>query len=1303
MSNSEQLIEPGKRQEPLASQLAELVNVTQDGILVVDDDGKVVFGNAAAAALLGRQPDEIVGYQLGQPAVGAGPTTVAIRRKGGAPPLTVQMRTAATSWQGNSAYVVNLNDITEAQRAFAQAQRLAAIVQSTEDAIIGKSLDGTIATWNPGAERMYGYTAEEAIGRSVGMLFPPDNGDEHTKILRRVAQGETVTDQECVRCAKDGPLLYVSITTSPIRDEEGAIVGASTIARDVSDQRREREALARRTYDLGERVKEQACMYACSSGANQARTIDELVDSVAHILPTGFQSPHLVSARVTLNHHVGTSRAFAESKWRLSAEVMVHDETRGRVEVFAPETMPGENGNRFLPEEENLVKAIAHLAANACLRLEARQRIHQLNQILRAIQGVNKLIVKEKDRGLLIQGACETLSQSSTFYGCWLAVQADAGIIDVAHAGLSAERVARLTSSIENGILPTCQNSDAGVLCRFPANESVGCEGCSMRGIGGEDAVVVAALTHAGHRYGTIAVYVQEQLQEDGEEIALLQEVADDLALALHAIAMEEARQKREYLLQETARVAHVGGWEWNPATGNITFTDEWQHIHGHDAREGSLADWLDCVHPDDRDALSAAVVRAMSDSTPIDERYRIVRPDTGAIRHVHAHGNFRTTTTGPRMIGATVDVTENHERVARLEAQAHMLASIGEAVIVIDPQGLITYWNAAAERLYGWTAEEALGKPVCELTPSPESKLHAEAIMTCLARGESWSGEFSLQRKDGSSFDAMVLDTPIISSDGKVEAIIGVSSDITARKQAEREMSDLAMKLTTAINAGRVGLWDWDLSTNQVTYSTEWKRQIGYADNEIADDFEEWRSRVHPDDLRPTLDRIQAFLTKPCIGLTTEFRLRHKDSSYRWILAQSTGEIQGDGKLQGVVGSHIDVTDLHRAEEERLALAAQLQQAQKMDSIGRLAGGVAHDFNNKLSIILGFAEIAMMKMPSSDPSYRRLQEIRRAGESAADLTRQLLAFARKQTIAPRVLDPNDLIAGMLKMLGRLIGEDIELLWKPAHRVRAVKIDPGQVDQILANLVVNARDAIHDVGTITIETANVTLDAAICALHPESEPGDYVMIAVSDTGIGMGEATLCQIFEPFFTTKPLGKGTGLGLSTVYGVVRQNHGAIDVVSHVGAGTTFKIYLPCPPSAEVAAIVARTTGEIPTGTETILLVEDEPALLDMVCSMLLDAGYTVLAAGTPEQALELARQHGTTIDLLLTDVVMPSMNGRDLHDQLTTELPSLPCIFMSGYTADVIADRGVLEDNVHFVQKPFTALAIGRKIREVLTEV
>lgn len=425
--------------------------------------------------------------------------------------------------------------------------------------------------------------------------------------------------------------------------------------------------------------------------------------------------------------------------------------------------------------------------------------------------------------------------------------------------------------------------------------------------------------------------------------------------------------------------------------------------------------------------------------------------------------------------------------------------------------------------------------------------------------------------------------------------------------------------------------------------------------------------------------------------GKIQDLELGLRTKSGRAVLCKYWGDIITVSGRKCLLSIALDITEHRKVEQQFL-------QAQKMESVGRLAGGVAHDFNNMLGVIIGHAELALMKSDPSNPLRHDLEAILEAANRSADITRQLLAFARRQTITPKVLDLNDMVAGMLKMLRRLIGEDIELGWNPGYELWKVKIDPSQLDQILANLCVNARDAIAGVGKIDIQTENLLLDATGSDGHTDMEPGAYVMLSVSDNGSGMEKDVVDHIFEPFYTTKELGHGTGLGLATVFGIVSQNGGHIRVYSEPGLGTTFKIYLPGEMGA--SGDTAKEAYVLVGGTESILLVEDEPSILAMGTTMLTSMGYTVHPAGSPEEARRIGEEYRGRIDLLITDIIMPGMNGRDLAEQLLLENPGMSCLFMSGYTADVMAERGRIHGDVHFMQKPFTMQSLTQKVREAL---
>lgn len=526
----------------------------------------------------------------------------------------------------------------------------------------------------------------------------------------------------------------------------------------------------------------------------------------------------------------------------------------------------------------------------------------------------------------------------------------------------------------------------------------------------------------------------------------------------------------------------------------------------------------------------------------------------------------------------------------------------------------------------------------------------------------------------------------------------VALRTEALEKKTAALQKSEASLR--RAASAGKVGLWDWDIRTGQVVCSHEWTHQIGYEDDELEARYEAWESLLHPEDLERTIKVLKASLVSPGNPYKAEFRLRHKDGSYRWILAVGDVEFDEQGVAVRMLGSHVDITAMKQAEAMKSDLEAQLMQAQKMESVGRLAGGVAHDFNNMLGVILGYSDIAKEQVDLSHPLHAALEEIHKAAERSADLTRQLLTFARKQTVTPEVLDLNSTVGNMLRMLRRLIGENIHLEWQPGPDLWPVRMDPAQIDQMLVNLCVNARDSIGEAGTITISTSNI-----ICGVdrsrHPEHVPGEYVNLTVKDSGAGMDKDTVANIFEPFFTTKASGEGSGLGLPTVYGIVKQNNGFINVRSEPGKGAAFEICLPRHLERSVAGEALKKEKPEPEPDHgTILVVEDEPGVLKMITVMLKMQGYTVLSAASAGDAVLLAKDHAEEIQLLIIDMILPESNGLDLSKKLHSIAPDMQRLFMSGYPANMVAAQGILDESVDYIQKPFSKNALISKVREIL---
>ncbi len=1099
-------------------------------------------------------------------------------------------------------------------------------------------------------------------------------------------------------------------------------------------------------------------------------------------------------------------------------------------------------------------------------RKRAEERESHIKRVLMAVRNVNQLIVQETDPLRLIDTACKNLTETLGYFQAWIALLDETGRVQATASSGFAGGFDAMRTGLKSGAYPAyvrrTLNQDRITVVEDPVSE---CPDCPLSELYATRAGFARRLEHGGKVFGLLAVSVPSRYAPDREEQDLFEELAGDLAFGLHKIQSAEALR----LSEEKFSTA----FQTSPYIITITRAED----------------------------------------------------------------------------GRFVDV------------------------------------NDAFTRISGYTREEALADSSIGLRLWVDENDRNRAV-SALSRGEKVVGEEFLFRIKNGEIITGLFSAQVVRIHDEV-CILSSINDITDRKRVEQSLLNSHLRLETAVRAGHVGLWDWDVRSDRVRYSPEWKRQIGYEEDEIGEDFQEWESRVHPEDLGPALDKVASFVHSDATNYWTEFRFRHKDGSYRWILAQATVQRDEAGGPVRVLGSHVDITERKReeqltklrlmliefaaehtldqlltkaldeigalvespigfyhfveedqetlclqqwststlerfckaqgqgmhypvhqagvwvecvhtrkpvihndyaslpnkkglpaghaevirellvpvmredrvvailgvgnkpgdysqrdaemvsyladvtweivkrkrteealresearhrmilqtamdgfwmadergrpltvndaycrmsgysreellamrisdleviqegedlaahlrkvveqgqdrfetrhrgkdgtvfdveisvqylpaeesrfmafirditrrnlAEAEKERLRGQLIQAQKMESVGRLAGGVAHDFNNMLGVILGHAELAIEQTKPGEPLFSDLREIQKAAQRSADLTRQLLAFARKQTISPQVLDLNQAVEGMLKMLRRLIGEDIDLSWLPGGHLWKVYMDPSQVDQVVANLCVNARDAVGKFGKITIETENMDVDEGYCAHRPGLAPGEYVVLSVSDNGCGMDRETLSQLFEPFFTTKRLGKGTGLGLATVYGIVKQNEGHINVYSEPGKGTSFRVYFPRYSAEGGSAIQERAAQRVPGGDETILMVEDEEAMLKMAKTMLERLGYRVLAAGAPDLALALADEHAGEIDLLITDVVMPGMNGKELAQRLLELYPRIGTLFASGYTANVIADHGVLDEGVHFIQKPFSAKELASKVREALS--
>ena len=635
----------------------------------------------------------------------------------------------------------------------------------------------------------------------------------------------------------------------------------------------------------------------------------------------------------------------------------------------------------------------------------------------------------------------------------------------------------------------------------------------------------------------------------------------------------------------------------------------------------------------------------------------------------------------------------EESARTAVAEAKFRGLMEFApDAFVIVDREGRIVLVNARAEKLFGYAREELLGQSVEMLVPEGFRSQHIGHRVQYAAdprpRAMGACMDLLARKKDGSTVSVDISLGSLLAGDDML--MTAAIRDITERKRAEEALKQSYAYYLNLFDNFPAPVWRSGSDAKCDYFNRAWLDFTGRTmEQELGDG---WAEGVHPEDLERCVKTYRdAFVARRPFEM--EYRLRRHDGQYRMIIDVGRPISNLDGSFAGYLGCCYDIT-------ERKKLEAQLRQSQKMEAVGQLAGGIAHDFNNLLTVITGYCQILLTAADQGDPRREELEQIKEAGDRAASLTRQLLAFSRKQILEPKVLDLNAVVTNLDKMLQRLIGEDIALQTALAPALGCVKADPGQIEQVIMNLAVNARDAMPQGGHLTIETANADLDESYAEERFSVQPGPYVMLAVSDTGCGMDTETQAHIFEPFFTTKGQGKGTGLGLPTVYGIVKQSGGYIWVYSEPGRGTTFKIYLPRV-DAQAEALEPRSPlQESLQGTETILLVEDEERVRRLARTILAGHGYSVLEAPNGAEALRISEQRGGAIHLLVTDVVMPGMSGGELASRLIAKHLHMKVLFVSGYTDDAIVRHGVLQAGIPFIQKPFTPSTLARKVREVL---
>jgi len=859
----------------------------------------------------------------------------------------------------------------------------------------------------------------------------------------------------------------------------------------------------------------------------------------------------------------------------------------------------------------------------------------------------------------------------------------------------------------------------------------------------GYESVALIPLRSAGETLGLMQFNDHEEGRFSIRLMAVYRRVADHIASFIAKVQAREVLKKSEAELRLAQKLARVGNWQWHLKDDRHTWSDEIYQIYG---RNLSLPPAIypevkTYFTPESWAGLSEQVENAISEGVPYQYDAEVVRPD-GEHRWITARGEAVCTSDGQMTMlrGTVQDITERKQAEEALKESERRFKFLSEATfegVHIHDRGIVLDSNSAFARMLGYNStDEIIGQQIMSRHLTPESLKKAQELID-----SGYQGTYEVVgiKCNGRQFPVEII-SKNIEYHGK-SARATAARDITERKYVEQLLKwnirrnellsetasqllenrdpqnligDLCRKVMQFIDCQVFINFFEDSKRNKLHLNVcagipdeklleiEWLEH-GYS---ICGRVAQTGQPMIFQNVLTCADPLTEFVRSIgvqaycCFPLMIEDRLLGTLSFGRrsapLFTQDETEMMKSFANLLAIAVNRIDM------EKTQINLETQLAQAQKMESVGRLAGGVAHDYNNMLTVIKGYTEMILSGMDHHSLIYADLTEILKAADRSINITRQLLAFARRQTIAPQVIDLNTTVKSMLKMLERLMGENIDIAWLPGQNLWPVNIDPAQIDQILANLCINARDAIADIGKVTIGTKNVEFDELYCTDHSGFIPGEYILLAVSDDGHGMDKETLHQVFEPFFTTKKIGRGTGLGLSTVYGIVKQNNGFINVYSEPGKGTAFHLYLSRHTGKADGVLKKLQAKDIHGQGETILVVEDEVSILKLTQRILEGIGYRVLTAGSPGEALSLAQKNAASIRLLITDVVMPEMNGRDLAERLQMLCPMLKCLFMSGYTANVIAHHGVLDKGVHFIQKPVSRTELAAKVRSILDE-
>lgn len=1326
--------------------LHTILQTTADGFWVLNSEGKMVEVNDAYCAMSGYTRDEILGLTVADLDAQEAPAETAARiqrviqhggevfetlhrRKDGTA-FPVEVSTTFMDVEGGQ-FVCFCRDLTQRKQLERILRQHSHLLENTPNAIYVSDQQGRIVYANAAASTQTGYTRDDITRKMVWDVDADFSTQEYAKVVERLSHGRPVSFRTRHRRA-DGSLYPVELSLS--RLEHGGTVLLCGVVRDMTEQDAREASLQRTQFSVD---SAPICIFWLSPEGRFIYVNNKAARSL------GYTREELL--RLGVEHvDLNSPRETRESRWEFYKQAgetefdSIHRRKDGS-------TFPVRVHSYFLEYlgEEMEVAEVEDITE----RKQREERIALMGRMLDAAPA--SITIHDTSGNFLYANEATCALHGYDDVGEFLSRNLHE--VDVPESeALLAKRLQRIAEKGEARFEVGHYRKDGSTFPLEVLAKSIDWEGhpaiLSIASDISERKKAEAALRESEERFRLLAelapmgivisnrqentLYVSPKFVElFGYGLAEMPSVNAWWPLAYPDPALRERVQQT---WSAAIRDARSRGKEVPPMEFPVSCKDGTvRHVEFRLSSTGDLnfvvlTDITERKRAEDQRAESYALLTNLAQLVPgVIYQYRLY-PDGGSAFPYASPGMKAIYEISPEEVQKDAARVfdrlhpEDRERVsaAILESARTLATFYCEFRVLLPKQGLRWRWSQAhPQRMEDggvlWhgiilditerkQAEEALIESEERVRRKLQAVLEPEGDIAELALDEIVDTE-TIQTLMEDLYRVTGIGIAVADRSGRILVATGWQDICTKfhrlHPETRRYCLESDVLLSSGVEPGQFKMYKcknnmWDIATpillGENHVGNLYLGQFLYEDEKP--DYDLFRAQARrfgfdEDEYLDALNRVPRWSRE-----TVQAVMRFYSQFAAFVATLSYGNLKLARTLE----------ERERIESERKKLEEQLIQAQKMESIGRLAGGVAHDFNNMLNIILGYADMLLQDLPSDTPAQEGIIEIRKAAQRSADLTRQLLAFARKQTIAPKTIDLNATVESMLSMLRRLIGEDIDLLWRPAQLLQMVRIDPAQIDQMLANLLVNARDAIGSGGgKVTIETAPAEFDDDYCAIHVGYTPGEYVMLAVSDNGRGMDEATKALIFEPFYTTKALGEGTGLGLATVYGIVSQNRGFINVYSELGQGTTFRIYLPVYlPGHARAAVEQVQAPAVEPGHETILMVEDEPAILELGKKMLERMGYRVLAAATPGEAIQLAKEHAQEIHLLITDVVMPEMNGRDLASCVLSLYPGMKRLFMSGYTADVIAHQGVLDEGVDFIQKPFSMQALSRKLRQVL---